>query len=434
MTAWTRCVAGSGARLASMALIVVCAASAYVQDSPWMKVLIPEEGQGNYEALHFITANEGWVLSRREDGGRLRLDTFDGGKTWDVRPIDEDAYRALLRARFADPLNGWAHADLNADLWLDRVDGHNPGEDNGILAPVVFHQTSDGGRSWTLREGEITDVAYFGAVAKAREADRKYTSATHFVNSRFGVIAGAAGVARRRGNETFTVFRGHTLLVTRDGGTTWSMHVFGGALPDDRFDPTWGPPPPIASIAFVGEQHGRIPASDGELPRFLRTDDGGRTWEAVTGNPRNGVAPTFGDNVYFRTPAQGWSWGRIRGMSRTEDGGSTWASMEPLRGRSPTFVDDNEGWLHSEVSESVGGSTVIPALRGVYHTVDGGTTWNLEFAGTRVGEPFLTCQLPTWAVWMYGRLGVYVRPLTVPAGVHPSGRLLTKWAATKREH
>jgi len=402
--------------------------------SPWVEVEIPEEGQGTYEALHFITADEGWMLSRRQDGAQLRLDTFDGGETWDVQPISEEDYRVLRRARFADPLNGWAHADLSADLWLDREDGHNPGEDNGILAPVLYHRTWDGGRTWALQHGEITEVAYFGDVPKAREADRKYMSATHFVNSEFGVVAGTAGVARAQAHRTFTVFRGHTLLVTRDGGPTWSMHVFGGALPNDRFDPTWGPPPPIVSIAFIGEQYGRIPASGGQLPQLLRTDDAGRTWEAIEGNPRNGAAPTFGDRATFTTPSDGWSWGRIRGMARTADGGRSWSSLEPVLGHAVAFTNATHGWLHAAVADAPGSSRVIRSLTGLYATADGGETWTLEFATVRGGVPIVAYAPPNPAVWMYGHQALFRRPLGVATEVRPRGQLLATWASIKHKN
>ena len=222
--------------------VPLVALGAAAQASPWVEVGIPEEGQGTYEALHFITADEGWVLSLRNDGReRLRLDTFDGGETWDVQPISEEDYRVLHRARFADPLNGWAPSDLTGSLDFPRIDGHNPGEDNGIDAPVNFRRTTDGGRTWRMAQGVLGNVTHFGDLALAREADRKYVSAVSFANSRVGAMAGPVAATRRGESGDFVIYRGHCLLRTQDGGATWDMHVYGDMMPNDRYDPTWGP-------------------------------------------------------------------------------------------------------------------------------------------------------------------------------------------------
>ena len=408
------------------------AASASAQDSPWVEAIVPEEGQGNYEALHFITANEGWVLSRRQDGGRLRLDTFDGGETWEVQAIDEDAYRTLLRARFADPLNGWAHADLTGDLEYERVDGHNPGEDNGIGAPVTFLRTTDGGRTWRRDQGRINEVTHFGDPVLAREADRKYLSAVSFANSRVGVMAGPIVATRRRARGEYVVYRGHCLLTTDDGGATWNMHAFGEMLPDDRYDPTWGPPPPIRSIALVGERYARIPADGAQAPLLFRTDNGGQTWEAVTGAPRNAVDVTFGRHVGFTTASNGWSWGFLHRATRTNDGGLTWITLHLLAGGSPAFVNPVEGWLPAAIVEDANPDRVIDSLQGIYHTTDGGETWQLDFA-TRLRLSHAAYAVAADAVWAYGHEAMFRQVLHAPTHVGARQRQLTHWGALRRQ-
>jgi photosystem II stability/assembly factor-like uncharacterized protein len=360
----------------------------------------------------------------------------DGGSTWDVQSVGEDAYRTLLRARFADPMNGWAHADLTGDLRFDRVDGHNPGEDNWIFAPVVVWRTGDGGRTWRRIEGSVGPSNYIGGVLRsvlALDADRKYMSAIRVLSNGVGMMAGIIAATKQSNRGDFVVYRGHVLLTTRSGGASWKMTLHGDAAPEDRIERVVGPPLPIPDIQLLHESVARI-AAHGVLSQFLfRTEDGGATWDKVVLPWPLGTEDTVGDYISFSTQAVGFTWGGILdGMSRTVDGGLSWASMWPLLGRSPTFADSAEGWMHSEVSVSDTGSTVDPSLRGVYHTVDGGETWDLEQTDMHAGVPRLAYESPTRAVWLYGRLGLYVRPLDLATGVHPRGRLLTEWASIRR--
>jgi photosystem II stability/assembly factor-like uncharacterized protein len=413
-----------------VALLALVALGAAAQGSPWVEVNIPEEGVGRYEALHFITADEGWVLSLRDSGRqRVRLDTFDGGETWEAQSIGEDEYRVLHRARFSDPLNGWAHADLSGYLWDERVDGHNPGEDNGIRAPVAYHRTTDGGRSWRQAQGQIIEVVYFGDVDKAREADRRYLSATQFADTRFGVIAAILGAARETTNgDEYVVYRGHSILTTHDGGETWSMHVFGDARPNDRVDPTWGPTTPVESIAIVDDQYVRIPANGGEALHFFRSDDAGRTWKAIAGNPRNGAAPTFGTRVSFATPSYGWSWNRIRAATFTTDGGSTWSVAAGFTGWGALFQAENVGWI-AGFPEWDGSADWRTWPQGIFATYDG-HSWTIEHSSHPVDVRELIDDQATRAIWALGSRTLLRRGHSL-APVSSSGKLPWVWGAMK---
>ncbi len=423
-----------------MALLAFVALAVVGHASPWVEVEIPEEGQGTYEALHFITADEGWVLSLRDSGReRLRLDTFDGGETWDVQSIGEDEYRVLHRARFADPLNGWAHADLTGDLWFDRVDGHNPGEDNSIDAPVTFLRTWDGGRTWSHEEGIIDEVTYFGDEDLARDADRRYFSVVRFANEQVGIMAGILGAAREyESGRQYVVYRGHILLATRDGGATWGAHMYGDQSPDDWVDPTWGPTTAIESIAMVDDQYVRIPANGGEVLHFFRSDDAGRTWEALDGNPRNGVAPTFGTRVSFATPSNGWSWRHTSGPTFTRDGGRTWELSTGPAQIGFHAASDSELWgVNGEPVLDADG--IVRSAHAVQHSADGGATWTREYLTPQLGgitrwETLGTVKYDsgTRTLWAYGfRALLARRGITAAAGVGDS--VPTQWARLRME-
>ena len=429
--------AGLGCAVWGLALLTLVALGAAARASPWVEVDIPEEGQGTYEALHFITADEGWVLSRRQDGGRLRLDTFDGGKTWEVQAIDEDAYRTLLRARFADPLNGWAHADLTGDMWFDRVDGHNPGEDNSIDAPAGFLRTTDGGRTWRRHEGAISAVTYFGDEALARDADRKYLSAIRFVNDRVGMMAGILGATREHPEAApYIVYRGHALLTTRDGGGSWDMALHGDAAPDDRIEVIVSPPLPIPGIELLDESVARV-AAHGVRTQFLfRTDDGAKSWETLVAPWPHETPETFGDHILFVTPHVGWSWGFPVGLTSTRDAGASWFPAHDTHAHRAYFETPERGWILSSTSrvDTDGIERFVPLIR---YTADGGATWAVEYEAPQVNGIthwellYQTLRDPaTDAVWTYGFRALLRRfdPTTLAP---ESGVVWTTWGGMK---
>ena len=150
------------------------------------------------------------------------------------------------------------------------------------------------------------------------------------------------------------------------------MTLFG----EDRADPGTGllppdPPSPISSISFVGEQYGRIPAWGRDGPLLFRTDDGGRSWEAIDQPPPNVSIHTSGDRAFFLTPQTGWSWGNVRGMTTTQDGGRTWTNLDPLFGHAISFEHDADGWYHGGNHATPDGGWP-PSQYGIYITQDGG--------------------------------------------------------------
>ena len=131
----------------------------FSQDSLWIPAESVDTPDCVVENLHFFSSNEGWAVGYiANSGGRYALlRTTDGGRTWRGEPIDRRQYRIFKGSYFLTPTEGWAPADVGIEAHIDdafpykRVNGHNPGEDNSLNAPVRFYQTQDGGNSWTLR-------------------------------------------------------------------------------------------------------------------------------------------------------------------------------------------------------------------------------------------------------------------------------------------
>jgi len=168
---------------------------------------------------------------------------------------------------------------------------------------------------------------------------------------------------------------GGTILHTENSGRTWQRQLSGVAinLTDVFFkNQTTG-------WALGGGTRG-ADLRDLQNPEevvMLHTADGGRTWERQPGV--NALA------VYFINAKQGWLVGNYGEVSHTEDGGKTWqksAKAEEILGKAPqsndfvfaftgvTFINETEGWLignnYTDTAAYVGG---------LFHTKDGGRTW-----------------------------------------------------------
>ncbi len=109
--------------------------------------------------------------------------------------------------------------------------------------------------------------------------------------------------------------------------------------------------------------------------KFCHSQDRGASWEC-----RNSIDSVFdGGGVSFPDAMNGWVAGgsispEVRGwIHRTTDGGQTWSDRifeTPFPIRAIQFLDANTGF-------AVGGN-IYSGVGGIYSTVDGGETWNLD--------------------------------------------------------
>jgi photosystem II stability/assembly factor-like uncharacterized protein len=201
---------------------------------------------------------------------------------------------------------------------------------------------------------------------------------------------------------------------TADGGDTWS---------DDIILPAFGPIHWLDRIAFVDDLNGIVfnyfsavsyrtesggetaDEWDGVQPpqegwfggnftyqpdgnvwvsgiNFCHSQDHGGTWGC-----RHSIDPIFdGGGVSFPDGMNGWVAGgsispEVRGwIHRTTDGGKTWSGRileTPFPIRAIEFLDANTGF-------AVGGN-LYSGVGGIYSTIDGGETWNLDLdIGTEI--------------------------------------------------
>ncbi len=114
-------------------------------------------------------------------------------------------------------------------------------------------------------------------------------------------------------------------------------------------------------VQFVDRQYGWIVT---EGPTLMRTGNGGQTWEIL-------YIDIFLDKIQFLNSRLGWAVGREefanpnRHVYHTTDGGQSW--QRQLEGPEPEFVfslfflDSLRGWISGCLK--------------IYHTADGGKTW-----------------------------------------------------------
>jgi photosystem II stability/assembly factor-like uncharacterized protein len=279
-------------------------------------------------AVHFLDRQQGFAaggVSWYPDvrgGMQIVLATEDCGVNWDVvyrrdHPINGGGL-PITRLRFSTPTVGWAATGGCYKMGMNGPCGGLP----------LF--TSDGGHTWTV---------------------------TGYMTMRFASVGTSAWIA---GNP----FPGHlgsfSLARTTDAGASWT------AYPPDR-----GRSPAMYGVHFLDERMGWIWTG---TPAF-QTRDGGEHWapSRLVSPQTITVAPTGADSAvgYVRSDRG------VPRLVRTEDGGRSWQPvlLPPRSGRddsraSLAFADRQFGWL---AMETFCKSAYCPMV--LYASADGGRTW-----------------------------------------------------------
>ncbi len=351
----------------------------------WERLPLPAETRT--ADLHFLDERQGWLLAP----GTL-WHTADGGKSWESTAVTGAAYPDTVQ--FFTPRHG-------------RVTFGFKGGGSAIV------ETDDGGRTWTQIapspwpfHGPWTWVdpqtgyggstlADPGAVVKTTDAGRTWQPIASIPGER---IEGIACATLREGWALTYRHEGiWTLFRTTDGGLTWSaVHDLSKqALPQQlkavdqdtvavqlngvillsrdagkSFERVTDLP-----VAAAYDFHDAATAWKADVGRILTTQDGGKSWDAIT-MPDSGQALHI--DLLSPTEAKVLAGYKCTGSActshalyTTADGGQTWTVGAPLQEYfrpQMQFVDGTHGWLVS--------------FRGQYSpephvllTSDGGETW-----------------------------------------------------------
>jgi photosystem II stability/assembly factor-like uncharacterized protein len=269
--------------------------------------------------------------------------TDDGGRTWtESAPVKGVGYVSALS--FTDPSHGWL-------LWNEGAAmGRNP---------VRVYRTTDGGAHWSLTAQSPTFNSTSTSTAGIPLACDKTGIAFPSASAGWLTSVCAVGLADE-------------LLVSRDGGDTWSQQslpLAAGSCDETACELTG--PEFTDGTEFL--TLGRYPGA----PALLVSRDLGQTWQSVPLPAGSGVYPQirfFGTRrgVLVAGGSQA-SLGDV--FYTTSDGGQTWTAVPQgvhftQNGAAIDFVSPGTGFAWILGGDAPGSSA--PAM---YETTDAGRTW-----------------------------------------------------------
>ncbi|GAA3410179.1 WD40/YVTN/BNR-like repeat-containing protein [Paenibacillus hodogayensis] len=151
-----------------------------------------------------------------------------------------------------------------------------------------------------------------------------------------------------------------SLLVSKDGGSSWTA---AGTVPNAGF------------LHFVAKEEA--------YSANAKTTDGGKTWTTLPVPEELAVDP------YFHDAANGWAVALEKDMivvKRTTDGGKTWQdvmsrkTVSQVTGGSIRSAGAEDAWV-----ELIGESGMTQTSYSLFHTTDGGKTWQTVLANSTAG-------------------------------------------------
>jgi photosystem II stability/assembly factor-like uncharacterized protein len=305
---------GCRAMLGSLLLAtIVLASTASAQTGTWERVALPA-GIDSIQLSHlcFLDSARGWAAA-----GRSVIATRDGGDTWSVLTLPNFASSGV---QFLDDSIGWAWT------W------------GGVL------RTTDAGATWHRRD--------VGIQFEHPDGDSPFGITTaFFTNPSTGWVAGN--------------YQG--IFATTDGGSSWRLQHVRWDDPQQPMEFYY-----VMDLFFADSLRGWAAGGDRKLYP-MRTTDGGATWLGTTGPPAQLPAGAM-LAASFTGGQNGWAAGDFYGYYATTNGGVEWNRREITALPGNVFIqgvarlDSLHGWMCGGITE--------PTRGVVFHTDDGGATWD----------------------------------------------------------
>jgi photosystem II stability/assembly factor-like uncharacterized protein len=275
---------------------------------------------------------------------------------------------------------------LNSVFFTDANNGYIVG-DSGLI-----YKTIDGGLNWFPQvsgTGNMLKSVYFptpnigyavgiwGTILKTLDAGETWSPqysgnnynivSVHFTDAYNGCAVG------------WDTYNGVSIITTNNGGSSWTSHVQVGNLLS------------LNSVFFTNQNTGF--ATGPMANSFIKTTDGGTTWNLVTPFPGS-----FLKDVFFPTIDTGYVLGA--GTYKTTNGGQTWTVANSSNGGlAMYFTNSNIGYV-------AGAHGIITK------TVNGGLNWvnQLPFCDTGSNNGLNSVHFPTTNIgFVVGQSGIILK-------------------------
>ena len=282
------------------------------------------------------------------------------------------------------------------------------------LRPTIY-RTGDGGATWAqvsneqiygmLRGVAFSDARHAWAVGADygsgdRQAALMLASADGGQTWKRVAVAGQEGMLSVQfptASTGYVTADGGVLYTTTDGGATWARGV---AVASDVS---------LYGLSFTDATHGWVCGAQGNEDwyggRCYVTIDSGATWRDVTPDPDAVLL-----DGSFLPGGEGWVAGRNGRIFHTADGGESWERQSAAIGAGVDlagiqFVDAQNGWaVGSCWPLEYGGMGWALIL----HTVDGGQTWVQQDCGVAPSAQSVSA-LDATSAWAAGNEGLVLR-------------------------
>lgn len=252
--------------------------------------------------VYFLNEKTGWIAG---SNGTL-LTTFDAGKSWNkAKNFTQDTLRQVY---FTDENNGWLLCER--DLY-----------NLGANAASYLLKTSNGGATWekiefTGGKGRERIVRIF--FSKEKKGFAVGGSGAFFTEQEDGktwkktplpVINAIFDGFFTDDSKAAIVGTGETILLTENGGATWSKANVNGNQKAK-----------LNSIFFINRNNGWTVGTEGKI---YHTFNGGRVWYE-----QNSTVVKDLTSVFFNNTAEGWAIGDEGTILRTTTGGNVWTKID----------------------------------------------------------------------------------------------------------